>query len=205
MANKTNKTTKTNKTNKTSSPRQTGNLVSVIGTFHGIPVSVETYQDEKQALRAYETAKKIHQEVKGQETNSSVRVEETLEDKVRGCKTSCSGLPRCKFKPESGTGDGYALAVVRGPTYATYASAPSPEPCLAYIAVNRDGRLDVTGFRDPVQMKKVYDQIRDSHKDDSSFQEDDPTDDYQAFSTEDISVAWGIMDIVPKGGKCVLR
>lgn len=185
-----------------SSPRQTGNLVSVIGTFYGVPVSVQSYQNEKQALAAYEAAKKIHQKVVEEQTSSLVKIDETFTEKTKGCKTSCSGLPRCKFRPESGTEDPFALAVVRGPTYA---SVPSPEPCLAYIAVNRDGRLDVTGFRDPVQMKDIYNQIRNSHKDDSSFQEDDPADDYQAFSTEDISVAWGIMDIVPKGGKCVLK
>ena len=183
-------------------PVQTGNLVSVVGTFFGVPVSVETYQDEKQALRAYEAAKKIHKTVREQENGSKVEVEETVEDKAKGCKTSCSGLPRCRFLSGTGTEDGYRLAVVRGPTYT---SVPSPEPCLAYIAVNRNGMLDVTGFRDPVQMKDIYDQIRESHKDDYSFEEDDTADAYGSFSTEDISVAWGIMDIVPKNGKCTLK
>jgi hypothetical protein len=185
-----------------SSPRQTGNLVSVVGTFGGVPVSVESYQNEKQALAAYEATKRIHQKVVEEQTSSLVKIDEIFTEKTKGCKTSCSGLPRCKFKPESGTADAFALAVVRGPAYA---SVPSPEPCLAYIAVNRGGKLDVTGFRDPVQMKNIYDQIRDSHKDDPTFVEDGPDDQYAAFNTEDISVAWGIMDIVPKGGRCVLK
>lgn len=189
----------TKKASRGQKPVQTGNLVSVVGTFGKVPCSIAAYQTEKQALKAYEEAKRVHCETKSRETGSEVKAVETVEDKVRGCKTSRSGLPSCWFKPESGEPDLFGLAVVRGPVYA------SPPTEISYVAILRNGILNVVGFADASQAIETYGKIRESYNDDYAFEEDPPEEEYAAFNTEDISVARGIAAVVPKGGRCTLK
>lgn len=186
-----------------SSSQQTGNLVSVVGTFGGVPVSVESYQNEKQALAAYEATKRIHQKVVEEQTSSLVKIDETFTEKTKGCKTSCSGLPRCKFKPESGTGDTFALAVVRGPAYADV-----PIVDLPYVIVCMDGDLQVTLFEDTKQAYDTYEEIKNRFKGSPTFEEqerDEPG--KKSFSVDEDegpSVMVGYAALVRRGESCQL-
>lgn len=171
-------------------PRQAGNACTVVCTFHGHPCSIAVYEDDKAALRAYREDIEIHKDVASKQAGNALEAHEEYQEKSR-VKTSCSGLPRCEFS------DGYAVAVVRGPMFTTMKAT------MPFIAVNYDdGRLNVVGFEDTAKAYEIYDRIRKSH-DDREVQEMHE-DSYKAFSTDEISVAVGIADVVARGDECQL-
>lgn len=172
-------------------PVQTGNVCTVVCTFRGVPCSINVYENDKEAVKAYNKAVSIHWDVLKQQQGYGGEMKEAFHDKRR-VKTSCSGLPHCLFES-----DGYGIAVVRGPIYTVM---PKKMP---YIAVNYDdGRLQVVGFENYPEACGVYDRIKDSHKDDGIQEMREDT--YHAFSTDEISVAIGLANVVPEGGECRL-
>lgn len=173
-------------------PVQTGNVCSVVCAFRGVPCSIDVYENEKQAIKAYHRRVDIHAEIKRRELGRDENMREEWNDRSR-VKTSCSGLPHCVFE------DGYGIAVVRGPIYATM---PKEMP---FVAVNYDdGRLRVVGFENYPEALGIYDRIRESHRENNEELQEMHEDAYKAFSTDEISVAVGVADVVPKGGRCEL-
>jgi len=178
------------KTKKVKEPVHAGNACSVVCAFQGVPCSIDVYENEKQAIKAYHRRVDIHAEIKRRELGRDENMREEWNDRSR-VKTSCSGLPHCVFD------DGYGIAVVRGPMYTTMKAT------MPFVAVNYDdGRLNVVGFEDTAKAYETYDTILKSH-DGSDIQEmEDGA--YKAFSTDEISVAVGIADVVARGDECRL-
>lgn len=180
------------KTKKVKEPVQTGNVCSVVCTFRGVPCSIDVYENEKQAIKAYHRRVDIHAEIKRRELGRDEDMKEEWNDRSR-VKTSCSGLPHCAFD------GGFCVAVVRGPIYAMM---PKEMP---FVAVNYDdGRLRVVGFENYPEALGIYDRIMESHKENNDEIQEMHEDTYKAFSTDEISVAVGVADVVPKGGRCEL-
>jgi len=177
---------------KSKEPVQTGNVTYVVTSFNGVPCAVEAYKTERQALKRYENLKSIIREVAARQTGlpvSEITVIEAVREKSR-IKTSRSGLPECVFANSNET-----LAVVRGPIYG------EPRSVLPYVAVSENGALDVVCFEGAEEAQNAYQKIRDSHAGAASFEETDTHTFTKTCSTEDISVAVGIADVIPKGGK----
>lgn len=77
---------------------------------------------------------------------------------------------------------------------------------LEYIAVCASGSLSVVCFEDKALARRTFDKIRKSYESECSLTEDAPDENgHAAFSTEDVSVAYGVADIVRKGETCLLQ
>ena len=179
------------KTGKTGEPVQVCNMVSVVGTYCGQPVSVESFPDEKSAMRRYKRLKAIHAETAAQAAGKEVECTESTEPRSR-VKTSRSGLPRCVFD------GGFGITVVRGPAYAV------PPAELGFLAVNRDGRLEVTCFSKQWMAQSVFDEVKGSYNP-AEIESTDSGDDYRDFSSDEVSVAVGIAPLVEKEDQCRIR
>lgn len=176
-------------------PKQVGNACHVILSFGGVPCAIDTYPDERMALKRYERLKEIEVEVSRQGNGGlDISVEEEWNDKSR-IKTSCSGLPRCRIVNTQ-----LSLAVVRGPVYEFYRTPDE----IPFVAVNYDdGSLKVVAFDDKAEARKTYDTIRKGHE--SEMEEStDSVNGVTGFSTDDISVAVGLAYVLHKGESCQL-
>ena len=182
-------------TRKTKEPKQVGNACHVIVSFGGVPCAIDTYPDERMALKRYERLKEIEVEVSRQGNGGlDVSVEEEWNDKSR-VKTSCSGLPRCRIVNTQ-----LSLSVVRGPVY-EFHRTPDEIPFVAVMY--HSGTLKVVAFDEKSEAKKTYEALRKEHEGDIE-ESTDEINKVTGFSNDDISVAVGVAELLHKGESCQL-
>ena len=174
---------------------QEGHDTCVVASFHGVPCSVDVYHNDNDAIRRFNELVAIHTDVSRRQNGREPVVEHLEIEKGRRVKTSRSGLPACRFD------DGFSVTAVRGPVYGSGTPAG-----MEYVATCANGSLSVVCFEDKAMARKKFKEIRDSYDDDPSLMADNPDKDgHSAFSTDEISIAFGTADIVRKGEICQLQ
>lgn len=174
---------------------QLDNKTCVVVGFNGVPCGIDVYPDDKSAIKRFTELVVIHTDVAKQQNGKEPVVEHLDIEKGRRVKTSRSGLPACRFD------DGFSVTVVRGPIF-----GKKTLPEIEYIAVCSSGNLAVVGFEDKAQARNKFKEIRKSYEGETSLMDDPPDKDgHCAFSTDEVSVAYGVADIVRKGEACHLQ